>query len=57
MAQTGFGQGPGRRAVPLWQRVWLDAYPCDVPSSLPYPNIPVSALLETTAQRWSGLPT
>src|SRR5262249_5139061 len=25
---------------------------CDVPSSLPYPNIPLSALLETTAQRF-----
>src|SRR5436190_19398630 len=52
MASIGFGQGPGRRAVPLWQRVWLDAYPCDVPSSLPYPNIPLSALLETTARRF-----
>src|SRR5438552_2068979 len=52
MAPTGFGQGPSRRAVPLWQRVWLDAYPCDVPSSLPYPNVPLSALLETTAQRF-----
>src|SRR5205807_10043600 len=52
MAPAGFGQGPSRRAVPLWQRVWLDAYPCDVPSSLPYPNIPVSALLETAAQRF-----
>src|SRR5712692_10214335 len=52
MAPAGFGQGPGRRAVPLWQRVWLDAYPCDVPSSLPYPNVNVSALLETAAQRF-----
>src|SRR5947209_4492577 len=52
MALAGYGQGPGRRAVPLWQRVWLDAYPCDVPSSLPYPNVPVSALLETGAQRF-----
>jgi long-chain acyl-CoA synthetase len=52
MTQAGYGQESGRRAVPLWQRVWLDAYPCDVPSSLPYPNVPVSALLETTAQRF-----
>jgi long-chain acyl-CoA synthetase len=36
----------------LWQRAWLDAYPCDVPSSLPYPNVAVSALLETAAQRF-----
>jgi long-chain acyl-CoA synthetase len=38
-------------AVPLWQRAWLDAYPCDVPSSIPYPRVPVSALLENAAQR------
>jgi long-chain acyl-CoA synthetase len=38
--------------VPLWQRVWLNSYPCDVPSSLPYPNVPVSALLETAARRF-----
>jgi long-chain acyl-CoA synthetase len=56
MAQADFGQGPGKRAVPLWQRVWLDAYPCDVPSSLPYPNIPLSALLETSAQRFPDRP-
>jgi long-chain acyl-CoA synthetase len=55
-APLGFGQGPGRRAIPLWQRIWLDAYPCDVPSSLPYPNVPVSALLETTAQRFPERP-
>lgn len=56
MARAGFGQGPGRRAVSLWQRAWLDAYPCDVPSSLPYPNIPLSGLLETTAQRFPERP-
>jgi long-chain acyl-CoA synthetase len=44
--------GNGHASVPLWQRVWLDAYPCDVPSSLPYPNVPVSALLETAARRF-----
>lgn len=43
--------GPGRRDVPLWQRAWLDAYPCDVPSSLPYPSVPVSAFLDTAARR------
>src|SRR5262249_52408809 len=48
--------GPNRAAEPLWERVWLDAYPCDVPSSLPYPNIALSALLETTAQRFPDRP-
>src|SRR5262249_31949628 len=34
------------------QRTWLDSYPADVPSSLPYPNIPVSGLLESAAHRY-----
>jgi long-chain acyl-CoA synthetase len=38
--------------MPLWQRAWLDHYPCDVPSSIPYPNVPVCALLESAAQRF-----
>lgn len=38
--------------VPLWHRVWLDAYPCDVPSSIPYPCVPVSALLDMAARRF-----
>src|SRR5437868_13346065 len=52
MEYPGFAPGPRSPAVPLWQRVWLDAYPCDVPSSLPYPNIPVGALLDKAAQRF-----
>ncbi|HZU38520.1 MAG TPA: AMP-binding protein [Gemmataceae bacterium] len=44
--------GPRRAAEPLWHRVWLDAYPCDVPSSIPYPCVPVSALLEMAARRF-----
>lgn len=37
---------------PLWHRVWLDNYPCDVPSSIPYPRVPVSTLLEMSARRY-----
>ncbi len=44
--------GPDRHAVPLWQRAWLDAYPCDVPSSLPYPHVAICALLENAAHRF-----
>jgi long-chain acyl-CoA synthetase len=50
MDYRGFTPGPGQASVPLWQRPWLDSYPSGVPSSLPYPNVPVSALLEATAQ-------
>ena len=52
MERFASGRGPARPAVPLWQRVWLNSYPCDVPSSLPYPNVPVSAVLETAAHRF-----
>jgi long-chain acyl-CoA synthetase len=44
--------GPAHAPVPLWQRAWLDAYPCDVPSSIPYPNVPVSTFLEAAARRF-----
>ncbi|MGE3803348.1 MAG: AMP-binding protein, partial [Gemmataceae bacterium] len=44
--------GPARAAEPLWHRVWLDAYPCDVPSSIPYPCVPVSTLMEMSARRF-----
>jgi long-chain acyl-CoA synthetase len=50
------GPGPGRPAVPLWDRDWLDAYPRDVPSSLPYPAVPVSSLLEAAARRFPDRP-
>src|SRR5438105_9529346 len=50
MVYSGSTDGPVQAAVPLWQRVWLDAYPCDVPSSIPYPNVPLSGLLETAAR-------
>jgi long-chain acyl-CoA synthetase len=39
-------------AVPLWQRAWLDGYPCNVPSSLPYPSEPVSGLMDMAARRF-----
>jgi len=56
MEHPGFAPGPRTPAEPLWQRVWLDAYPCDVPSSLPYPNIPVSGLMDLAAQRFPNWP-
>jgi long-chain acyl-CoA synthetase len=38
-----------------WRRTWLDTYPCDMPSHVPYPRAPLSALLNTTAQRFPEL--
>jgi long-chain acyl-CoA synthetase len=39
-------------AAASWQRAWLDAYRCDTPSSVPYPQAPLSALLEQAARRF-----
>ena len=44
--------GPVQTPEPLWHRAWLDAYPCDVPSSIPYPIIPVSGLMEMANRRY-----
>ncbi len=35
-----------------WRRAWTDAYPCDGALALPYPDAPVSALLEQAARRF-----
>ncbi len=48
--------GPTRPVELLWHRVWLNAYPCDVPSSIPYPRVPVSALLEMAVRRYPDRP-
>jgi long-chain acyl-CoA synthetase len=41
---------------PDWRQVWLDSYPCDVPSTIPYPRAPLTALLETAARRFPDRP-
>ena len=38
-------------AVP-WQQAWLDNYPCDVPSVVPYPRTALSVLLERAARHY-----
>ncbi|HZY86056.1 MAG TPA: AMP-binding protein [Gemmataceae bacterium] len=35
-----------------WQQGWLAAFPCDMPSSVPYPRVPLSALLPHAARRF-----
>jgi long-chain acyl-CoA synthetase len=35
-----------------WQQGWLDAFPCDMPSSVPYPRVPLHALLPHAARRF-----
>lgn len=33
-----------------WRTSWLDAFPCDMPSVVPYPRVPLHALLRRAAQ-------
>jgi long-chain acyl-CoA synthetase len=45
---------PAPSAPALWHAPWQAAFPCDSGLSLPYPRVPVSALLEHTARRFPG---
>lgn len=43
----------GGAVVPVsWRQGWLDDYPCDMPSTVPYPRVPLTALLERAARRF-----
>jgi long-chain acyl-CoA synthetase len=35
-----------------WKKAWIDAFPCDLPSSVPYPRVPLHTLLDHAAQRF-----
>ena len=43
------------RPATSWQQSWLDEYSCDMPSSVPYPRVPLSELLERAARRTPDL--
>jgi long-chain acyl-CoA synthetase len=46
---------PAGPALPSWKQGWLGAYPCDMPSCVPYPRVPLYTLLERSAQRFPQL--
>ncbi len=37
-----------------WRQPWLDEYPCDMPSVVPYPPVPLHELLTRAARRHPG---
>jgi long-chain acyl-CoA synthetase len=39
-----------------WQKGWLDSYPCDVPSCVPYPRVPLYTLLDRAARLFPDNP-
>ena len=45
---------PASDKAPPWQRYWEAAYPCETGLSLPYPRVPVTALLEARRTSLSG---
>ena len=42
-----FAQAPPAIVEEDWKQAWRDSYPCDMPSTVPYPHVPLSAC-------WSG---
>jgi long-chain acyl-CoA synthetase len=41
-----------RPSRPAWQDYWLARYPCNRRTTLPYPEVPITALLEAAAHRF-----
>src|SRR5689334_13508297 len=39
----------GLQPAEPWQQDWRNRYPCDMPSCVPYPRVPLSTLLERAA--------
>jgi long-chain acyl-CoA synthetase len=39
-----------------WRRSWLDKFPCDTPTVVPYPRVPLSALLRRAAALYPDHP-
>ena len=39
-----------------WQQTWLDNFNCDMPSTVPYPRMPLTVLLEHAARRFPQHP-
>jgi long-chain acyl-CoA synthetase len=39
----------GLQPAEPWQKDWRERYPCDMPSCVPYPRVPLSTLLERAA--------
>src|SRR5207245_1365208 len=39
-----------------WQSYWKEHYPCDQPTDVPYPRLPLYGLLQAAARRWPQRP-
>jgi long-chain acyl-CoA synthetase len=39
-----------------WKQAWLESYPCDMPSEVPYPRVPLHALLRRAARLYPQHP-
>jgi long-chain acyl-CoA synthetase len=44
------------RAAGSWKQAWLDSYPCDMPSEVPYPRVPLHELLRRAARLYPRHP-
>lgn len=41
---------PGSAPATDWRQTWINEYPCEQPTVVPYPNVPLSALLQRAAR-------
>jgi long-chain acyl-CoA synthetase len=39
-----------------WKQAWLESYPCEMPSEVPYPTVPLHALLQRAARLYPEHP-
>ncbi len=47
---------PAAEDPDAWKRFWRENYPCDEPTVVPYPRMPLSGLLESAAKRFPTRP-
>ena len=53
---AGPASPPTLPGTPAWQDYWRDTFPCEQPSTVPYPRMPLSGLLETSSRRFPDRP-
>lgn len=47
---------PAERSFTDWRQSWVSAYPCDTPTEVPYPRVPLHALLSRSAKLYPQRP-
>src|SRR5437016_3368644 len=54
--RSEYAQAPVATVDDDWKQRWLNAVPCDMPSTVPYPQVALSYLLERSAEQFPSRP-